>query len=176
MIKKIWKDVCIRIISIVISTSIISIAGAVLTKTENVSFYDAIFNFWKIEIRITIWWIAVIMLVTIIVVLLIKSKKQFLNYTEDEWNGMKFRWDWRYDKKRKKYIIEHIDRFCPNCKTGILTPNSIYSDKYKCTKCEYSVLFQQLDGIYSYSQVITSIRNKISIDSKKQMKYIYFDW
>ena len=98
--------------------------------------------FWSIlNYKIAVWiFIVFIMLWNFIkIIIQRKSSKEvqnnsfdFLNYTEDEIDGNKWRWNWK-KHYTGKYVIENLSVLCPNCNTPMKF--DYYLSTATCPRC-----------------------------------------
>ncbi len=73
-------------------------------------------------------------------------ENKFLNYTEDKFDNIIFRWEWKDIYKTGKYDVYDLHKHCPKCKC-ILNSKSLYSpgrstrtsELWYCPNCEYKI-------------------------------------
>lgn len=87
--------------------------------------------------KIPLWYfLVVIALSCIIVLIMIQHRKNhlaFLNHTEEEYNGFKFQWVWKYDETTCNYRMADFWPVCPQC--GLQLRVELYDsiNAYHCT-------------------------------------------
>lgn len=119
----------IRLIDFLFSTKILGTIWSII-----ISIFRTIGNFFALKFEVSLWFLIllpIIIIGLIIFVLWIISKYQeestsqtqpqipFLNYTQDIFEGILYRWE--YGKHYSgKYQITNISHYCPNCKCSIV--------------------------------------------------------
>lgn len=152
--KKYFKLTCLIFI-IPILTGVIS--GVITAKIENINFISAlgivlekIFAFILniLTFKISIWVIAIVVFIIIVAIKILlyiednnnkknielkkeKLKSAFRNYTEDEYEGLKYKWEW----KERSNGIEMINLH-PVCECGCIFNYSPFDNYLKCPDCK----------------------------------------
>ncbi len=71
-------------------------------------------------------------------------ENKFLNYTEDKFDNIIFRWEWKDIYKTGKYDVYDLHKHCPKCKC-ILNQKKIHLARaviamlWYCPDCEYKI-------------------------------------
>lgn len=165
--KKILKSAWLILI-IPIITGIIS--GVITSKIENINFVEAlsliikkIFSFIlnTLTFKIPLW---IIIVIVVIIAIIIKIalyleynkneeemqkenlKKVFRDYTEDEYEGIKYRWEWEEHYNGIEMINLH-----PICDCGCTFNYSSFDSYLKCPDCK------------------KQYRNNVNLDSAKRV-------
>jgi len=127
--KKFWsRPWVIAIGGTAIGTTIASIAIKVNLFIEAlklfIKFLKLIGKFFALPVSLQVWslilLISSIPIIILILVLLIPKKKEtgpspYDEYRKDIFDGVIFRWVWEYNKFGKRYSIEKLSPFCPDC-------------------------------------------------------------
>lgn len=132
----------------IVPLAVTVIGGLILTKIENVNFLSGIWEFIKLlfnfiihilTLKISFWIIMLLVIVLFIInkiMLMIKeseitTKKLYEDYTEDYYNGLKYRWTWR-----KSYDGIYIADIFPICECGCTFNYDMFDRDLQCPDCK----------------------------------------
>lgn len=100
------------------------------------------------EFELNIWKIILIIIGFTIIKKIIKflskndtSTNDWLNYTEDSIEGLKWRWKWRKNPLTHKWNVDDIRIVCSNCGTSMnMDYNITYGDNFaECPRCDKKI-------------------------------------
>ena len=149
ILKKILKSTWIYF---VLPLFITVIGGLILTRIENINFLSAIFKFLKLifgffikilTLKISLWIIILLIIVLLIIIFIINKivtktdKKELMikkiheEYTEDYYNGLKYRWNWY-----KSFDGIQIGDIYPICECGCTFSYDIFDFELECPDCK----------------------------------------
>ncbi len=121
------------------SFSKLKILTAILKLFINIK--NLIFKFFSASISIPLWIFILLLIVGVVFVVLILlsllGKKESLpsveDYTQDEFDGIVWRWRWHFNKYGKRYEIKNLAPFCLKCDCQLFLP---YRNVFKCPNCD----------------------------------------
>lgn len=166
MISKIWKD---PVGSALISASIIGVLGYLSNLWTNGRVLYALDIVWDwifafLFFRIAIIWIVlgiIIIIAGLYVYVNLRQKFEqsngipFLSYTEDIFDGYKFRWNYTKDYFGK-YKINNLQLLCPKCETPM---HSNYHG-CDCPRCNHDVYNSDLKANEKIAAIIVDNINR----------------
>lgn len=167
MIRWIKQKWCDPVWSAVFATMISAAIGYGLNKLLNgrliiclQAFLDIIIDFFTF--KISLYWVFIITIILIIIMLIvirwvykqntkqIKYTPSYLDYTEDVFDGIPYRWSYINN------TIQNIQELCPKCKTPL-----VYN---RCPRCHYiKTIYSPLGIAEIETLIIDNIRRKYQI-------------
>lgn len=117
----------------------------ILTAIFNllVEIINLIVKFFSISISIPLWIFILLLIPSIIIIILIigfliekkANLPKFFDYTQDEFDGIAWKWSWLFDKFfSKKWDIEDLTPFCPKCDCQLLSASP---SGFRCPNCHF---------------------------------------
>lgn len=171
LLLKIWKDpvwgAIIASVIFAILCSLYSLIAGWFSDTESISdVFKVVFSY-----KINIWLAAALFIVILLVVRLIKTKREnripvppFVNdFTRWQYQNQIWKWRWEWSPTNKFYYVTDLNIECPNCHEGVLDLETMY---YRCPKCNTFYEFAWINGNPE------GVRKQILEDARKK----YGDW
>lgn len=135
-------------------------------------------SFLKLEIGLKLWQLTFIPVILICLYAAIKLifnlDKKFINYKTDNWAQINWVWDWKKNSVSRKYRITNLNMLCPNCQNGFFTVATMYSQEYKCVKCDFSIPSRSFNKP-SFDQIRDEIYNEIRKNYPNETRFIEHD-
>lgn len=128
------------------------IGGLILSKIEDINFLLAVFKFLKLifdflikilTLKISLWIIILLIIFLLIIIFIINKtmsktdKKELMikkiqdDYTEDYYNGLKYKWNWY-----KSFDGIQIGDIYPICECGCSFSYDIFDFELECPDCK----------------------------------------
>jgi ribosomal protein S27AE len=92
-----------------------------------------------------------------------KNNSEWLNYLEDSFDGLKWKWSWK-NNGYNKYKIDDLKPICSKCGTSMIIHDNIYSLSARCPRCEH-----YLERFKAPNEIIHLIHDNIDRDLYKEL-------
>lgn len=107
------------------------------------SFKSIIIWFWNniLEYNFTVWQIIIGMIILLIIKTILKKnitvneKADWLEYTQDIFSGIKWKWEWR-NNGYNLYSIKNLQPVCNSCGTGMTVYEDWHENTANCPRCD----------------------------------------
>lgn len=179
--KKVKKLFLSTLFVVIIGTTLGSILAEMLTDFKIltailklfINIKNLIVRFFSDSISIPLWIFILLLIPSIIIVILIiglltekkASHPKFLSYTQDEFDGIIWKWSWHFDKFfSKKWGVEDLIPFCPKCDCQLLSASP---GGFRCPNCHFKkFVYHKSDD--ELNVIISQRARKLSSQSQNQ--------